>query len=133
MAKRSGRRRNRKQPNTRRTYNKLVRDKVPDVLQALGHDYKCYPLDANDPKYEKALRAKVVEEAEEVRDADGRDAVAAELADLMTVVDALLTLHGLTADELTAAIRAKWEKRGGFAERLWMVWIDRHGKKDTQV
>ena len=44
-----------------------------------------------------------------------------ELADLLEVIRAVITARGSTWDEVEAIRKVKAEKRGGFAQKIWLV------------
>lgn len=46
------------------TYNKLVRDKVPKIIEKSGN--RCHTIVLADQNYQQALRQKLIEEATEV-------------------------------------------------------------------
>jgi predicted house-cleaning noncanonical NTP pyrophosphatase (MazG superfamily) len=69
--------------------------------------------------YLAALRAKLVEEAEEHR-ASGE---AAELVDVLEVVYALAAAAGISPEKLERDRCRKREERGGFEERLLLVGV----------
>ena len=47
-----------------------------------------------------------------------------ELADLLEVIRAVITARGCTWDEVESIRKAKAEKRGGFAKKIWLVETD---------
>jgi predicted house-cleaning noncanonical NTP pyrophosphatase (MazG superfamily) len=100
------------------TYNKLVRDRIPEIIAATGRRPVVRELDADAAR--DALRAKLVEEAEELRVATADD-VAGELADLLEVVRALASEYGVSWDQVSASADQKRGERGGFEQRLFLV------------
>ncbi len=104
----------------RRTYNKLVRDRIPEIIESQGGSCQCRVL-AKD-KYMQALKAKLVEEAQELLDTDDRESLLRELADVMEVVDSLLKATGLSISALREEQRRRREERGGFERRLCLIW-----------
>ncbi|HHP7244920.1 MAG TPA: nucleotide pyrophosphohydrolase [Elainellaceae cyanobacterium] len=74
------------------TYQKLVRDRIPDIIRASGKE--CEIEIMADHEYQQALREKVLEEAQEVADASPDDLMK-ELADLYEVIDALIIAYQL--------------------------------------
>ncbi len=91
------------------TYNKLVRDKIPDILDAKGLSYE--KRVADDAEYRAELIKKLVEEAAEFTEAGD----VAELADVLEVIVALKTLPAY--GEVEALRLAKRAERGGFEKR----------------
>ena len=106
----------------RTTYGKLIRDRIPEILEAEGMRYEVAPLDGE--AFRAALLAKLLEEAGEAVDAADTDALARELADLYEVIDAVLELHGLDRDVVRALQARRREERGGFARRLELRWTE---------
>jgi predicted house-cleaning noncanonical NTP pyrophosphatase (MazG superfamily) len=89
--------------------NKLVRDKLPETMQAIGQEVELTPLDP--ASHADALRAKVAEELAELDPAS--DSYARELADLKQAILDLIELSG-DAEEVERLRLADLEKRGGF-------------------
>ncbi|WP_433892702.1 nucleoside triphosphate pyrophosphohydrolase [Streptomyces sp. CA-111067] len=96
---------------------KLVRDRIPQIIRASGLEPSVYR--AGSAEYSRRLRAKLVEEVDEVLAADS-ESLLDELADVFEVLCALASEAGVDEAGLWAAAAAKAEKRGGFSER-W-VW-----------
>ncbi|MDZ7802337.1 MAG: hypothetical protein U5K81_16280 [Trueperaceae bacterium] len=107
----------------RTRHDKLIRDRIPEIMDAEGVRYETRRLD--DAAYRRALRAKLVEEAQEAAAADTPDALRTELADLLEVVRHLATTEGLEAEAVEATRAARHRARGGFARRLWLHWTER--------
>ncbi len=92
------------------SYNKLVRDRIPGILDAKGIAYEKRIASAEE--YKAELIKKLQEEAAEFAEAGD----AAELADVLEVVEALKRLPEYADVE---RIRLeKREERGGFEERI---------------
>jgi predicted house-cleaning noncanonical NTP pyrophosphatase (MazG superfamily) len=101
------------------TYNKLIRDKIPAIMDAEGKVYNVRVL--NTDEYAEALRAKCVEEVAEYLHAETDHDAAEELADILEVVYALASLHELTKEDLETIRARKFMERGGFEKRLWLI------------
>jgi predicted house-cleaning noncanonical NTP pyrophosphatase (MazG superfamily) len=101
------------------TYNKLIRDKIPAIMDEEGKVYTVRVL--NTDEYAEALRAKCVEEVTEYLNAGSDNEVAEELADILEVVYALASLHELTKEDLETIRVRKLMERGGFEKRLWLM------------
>ncbi len=104
-------------------YDKLIRDRIPEIMDAAGVRYEVDTLDA--AAFERALRAKLVEEAREVADADGPEELAKELADLLEVSRALMKATGLEPDAVEQLRERRRTERGGFERRLWLSTTER--------
>jgi predicted house-cleaning noncanonical NTP pyrophosphatase (MazG superfamily) len=105
----------------RKNYNKLVRDRIPEIIAADGR--QCSTEIMSDDEYRQALLAKLVEEAQEVAAAD-RDEMVKEIADLYEVIDALLIAFGLDREAVLAIQRKRHDGRGGFEKRIKLLWTE---------
>jgi predicted house-cleaning noncanonical NTP pyrophosphatase (MazG superfamily) len=93
------------------TYRKLVRDQIPAIIAADGHQAVTRVLDH--AGYEAALRTKLLEEAHEAQAApDGK--LASELADVLEALQALAAAHGMGWEEVVSEASRKRAERGGF-------------------
>ena len=93
-------------------YNKLVRDKIPDIIEADGKTCKVEVLSEND--YLEMVDAKLDEELAEYH----KDKSIEELADLLEVIYAATEARGYSLDELEKIRQEKVAKRGAFQKRL---------------
>jgi len=103
-------------------YDKLIRDRIPEIMDDAGVSYEIETLD--DEAFERALRAKLVEEAGEAAVAAGQGDLAKELADLLEVVRALMKATGLDPENVETLRERRRIERGGFARRLWLRCTD---------
>lgn len=101
----------------RTVYGKLVRDRIPEIVQADGKVAVVRVLDEIDVV--PALIAKLGEEAEELRTAGHGDRLG-ELADLREVLLALTIALGFSEEQVDDAAARKRAARGGFDRRLWL-------------
>ena len=92
-------------------YNKLVRDKIPEIIEADGKCCKTEIL--SDEEYIKMIDAKPDAELAEYHEVQNIE----ELADLMEVIYAAAEARGYSVEELEAVRLAKVEKRGTFKEK----------------
>lgn len=98
-------------------YNKLVRDKIIEIIQANGENPIYRRLD--DEEYFIELIKKDKEELEEVVNAT-KEEVKEELADKLEVLIAMAKYYDYTLDEIIEESNKKRNKRGGFEERLFL-------------
>ncbi len=98
-----------------KTYNKLVRDRIPEIIEASGE--RCKTEILSDDAYLKMLDAKLDEELAEYH----KDQNIEELADLLEVIRAAAIARGYTLEELEAVRAEKAEKRGGFEKRILLI------------
>jgi len=100
------------------TYNKLVRDKIPEIIKQAGK--QCEIATLGDRDYQEALREKLIEEATEVANASPEELIQ-ELADLYEVIDALLIATGIDEETIRAQQKQKQEERGGFQRKIKLL------------
>lgn len=94
------------------TYNKLVRGKIPEIIEKDGKTCKTEIL--SDDDYLKMIDAKLDEELAEYH----RDQNIEELADLMEVIYAAAVARGYSIEELEAVRKKKASKRGVFGKKI---------------
>lgn len=98
-------------------YNKLVRDRIPEIIKKAGKTPKYRTL--NDEDYIHALKQKAVEEAEELLTAED-ESLRTGLADLAEVFDAVLAFYGISGDEIAAIRKTRNAERGTFGKRIFL-------------
>jgi predicted house-cleaning noncanonical NTP pyrophosphatase (MazG superfamily) len=103
-------------------YDKLIRDRIPEAMDRDGVRFEVGVL--NGRAYRDALLAKVVEEAEELREAAAREDVVKELADVLEVLEALMQADGIDVEQVRAVQAARRRDRGGFERRLVLRWTE---------
>ncbi|WP_110933947.1 nucleoside triphosphate pyrophosphohydrolase [Paenibacillus bouchesdurhonensis] len=103
-------------------YNKLVRDKIPQIIAADGKAYRSRILDKEE--YLQELRTKLREETEEYFNAANDKEALEELADMLEVIRALAEAHGSSPTVLEKIRVDKAEKRGGFQDRVYLIDVD---------
>jgi predicted house-cleaning noncanonical NTP pyrophosphatase (MazG superfamily) len=101
----------------KKTYNKLVRDRIPENIKMAGHESKIRVLD--DDEYGLYLRKKLQEEVDEFQDSKSLE----ELAYILEVVYALAAVQGKSPEDLEALRADKRGKRGGFEKRLLLEFL----------
>ncbi len=94
------------------TYNKLVRDRIPEIIEASGK--KCSVEVLSDDEYLKMVDAKLDEELAEYH----KDQNIEELADLLEVLYAATKARGYSLEELESVRAKKAEKRGVFEKKI---------------
>ncbi len=96
-------------------YNKLVRDKIPQIIEENGGKAEIRVL--ADEEYRCFLEAKLDEEVGEYH----RDQNAEELADILEVVYALAASMGCSKEELELIYQKKHDDRGGFEKKILLI------------
>jgi predicted house-cleaning noncanonical NTP pyrophosphatase (MazG superfamily) len=103
------------------TYNKLVRDRIPEIIEAGGHHAVTRFVEGQE--YRQALLSKLVEEAREAENSPAGE-LSGELADVWEVLQALLQSLPLTASELEELAAVKRGKVGGFGARVFLEYTE---------
>ena len=102
-------------PN-RKIYNKLVRDKIPEIIKANGDSCKTEIIN-DDIAYLTALQRKLDEEIAEYHNDDTIE----ELADIVEVVYALVKAHGISKEHFDSFREDKAREKGGFEKRVYLI------------
>ena len=98
-----------------KTYHKLVRDKIPQIIEESGN--RCVTRRLEDEEYLRFVDKKLNEELAEYQQSKDVE----ELADLLEVIEAAADARGCSWEELWQIKQAKKEKRGGFAEKRLLL------------
>lgn len=96
------------------THNKLVRDKIPEIIEKSGKIAHCHILE--NEEYLAELDRKLNEECAEYQ----ADKSIEEMADVLEVLYAIAEARGYSVEELERVRATKAEKRGGFADRIFL-------------
>jgi predicted house-cleaning noncanonical NTP pyrophosphatase (MazG superfamily) len=96
-------------------YNKLVRDTIPEIIEADGETPVVRIL--GDSEFRRKLLEKLVEEARELLDSDGDIGERADIAEVLKALDPVL---GYTNEAIETARAEKVEKRGGFEQKIFL-------------
>ncbi|OIJ14526.1 phosphoribosyl-ATP pyrophosphohydrolase [Anaerobacillus arseniciselenatis] len=99
-------------------YNKLVRDRIPEIIEKSGKQFTSSIL--NDEQYIEELKNKGFEELEEYTYAANDTVALEELADVLEIIHALAAHHGSTFEEIEEIRKEKVKKRGGFQEKIFL-------------
>jgi len=103
--------------STKTEYGKLVRDKIPEIIQANGDT--CTVSVLSDDAYRVALQEKLQEETNELLTAAPQDRLG-EMADIFAVLLAIVEADGYAKNDLFASAARKRQERGGFSQKLWL-------------
>ena len=120
-------------------HNKLVRDKIPNILIKQGKAFKCHTVTGQELQI--ALSCKVLEEAKEVNEAAQnfvikgentnignppnarKNQLVGELADLMEATFALMKAFNISADTVKKEMDYKANARGKFNDGIYLEWV----------
>lgn len=93
-------------------YNKLVRDRIPEIIANRG----VTPIThlADDVEYWETLKAKLREEVDEFIE----DSTDEELADILEVLNAIYEFRGVDVNALEELRMKKAKERGAFNDKV---------------
>lgn len=103
----------------RKVYNKLVRDRIIEIIREDGKTPEFEVV--NEERCKELLVEKLQEEMQEFL--ESREIV--ELADMLEVMKAYVEMCGVSWGELMEMKREKAESRGGFRESLFLKWVEK--------
>ncbi|MCA0987077.1 nucleoside triphosphate pyrophosphohydrolase [Guptibacillus algicola] len=103
-------------------YNKLVRDRIPEIIAKNGQTYEAINLSEGEFKVE--LRRKLLEEVNEYLEASSDEDAISELCDVIEVVRSLAGVHGKSYEDVEMVRGEKEETRGVFAERVFLKSVE---------
>jgi len=101
------------------TFNKLVRDRIPNIIKASGKTPITKILNQED--YITELRKKCEEELQEYLSAKTNEESLEELADLLEIIHALTSIHGSSFEEIEKLRVEKAAKRGSFLDKVYLI------------
>ena len=88
------------------TYNKLVRDKIPENINSMEGRKATWRI-MDDEEYIKELNKKLLEEAHEFIEENAIE----ELADVMEVIQSIMRIKNISYEELKNVQQMKREKK----------------------
>lgn len=100
-------------------YGKLVRDKVPEIIEANGETPVIRILEDRE-EIDQMLGDKLYEEVGEFLESG----TAAEAGDVLAVFRKILERRGVTFEEAEAAEQHKRAERGGFDNFVYLVEVE---------
>ena len=104
-----------------KTYNRLVRDKIPDIILK---DH-CLPTTRvlNDDEYIKELNKKLMDEVNSYLETENIE----EMVDILEVIRAILDVKGTSYEEIEEKRIKKLKKRGGFKDKIFLEKVMENG------
>lgn len=103
-------------------HKKLIRDKIPQVIEASGDKYEVRIMGKRE--FEKELRKKLVEEAKELIEVKKKDLLN-EMADVLELLKSIAEFYKIDFELVEEKQVKKRKERGGFKKRLFLIWSSR--------
>ncbi|MBE5738139.1 MAG: phosphoribosyl-ATP pyrophosphohydrolase [Clostridiales bacterium] len=107
-----------------KVYNKLVRDKIPAIINA-DNGCKAVTRVLDNDEYLDKLNSKILEEVKEYLESGSVE----ELADLEEVLRGILDAKGVSYEEFESIRQDKVEKRGAFKDKIFLERVVEPGDK----
>lgn len=107
-------------------YNKLVRDKIPEIIEADGSKAETRQL--TDKEVVKELQIKAVEEATELSEAQDKEEITKEMSDVLEIIHSLSERLNVSMNEIERIRQIRAEKRGGFKKGIYLIRTYREDK-----
>lgn len=102
------------------SYHKLVRDNIPKIIERYGGKVNYTRLEDPD-EFMAALKQKLIEEFNEFLHAKTDDEAIEELADILTVIEAINIMYGYKVKE---RVRTKAIEKGLFTEKIFLESVE---------
>ena len=98
-------------------YNKLVRDRIPEILNEEGKEYSIVKCSEDDIL--AYAKKKLLEEAMEFVE----NPCAEEAADIIEILKFMCSRIGVYEIQVEAAAISKYARKGGFGENYILEWV----------
>ena len=102
-----------------KVYNKLIRDKIPEIIINDGEEPEIRKLSQKEFKIE--LKKKVLEEAKELLEAESREEILNEIVDIQELLAWLAKEFKISSYSLRSKKLKKNKERGSFAKKLFLI------------
>lgn len=99
--------------------NKLVRDKIPEIIENNNEIAETKIL--SDQEYFTELNKKLLEETNEVLNSNTKEERLEELADLLEVMKALAKLDNYSLENIENKAKQKALKKGAFDKKIYLI------------
>ena len=103
-------------------FDKLIRSKIPARMEDEGVSVNRNSLSKSE--YLSELKRKILEEAQEVHDAESKEDLITELADVIEVIHAIADANAISLADIENAQSEKREINGGFLPENYINYIE---------
>lgn len=101
------------------TYNKLVRDNIPNIIEENGEQCTFKILDQE--TFILELKNKLKEEVSEYLNSKNDGEATEELADILEVIYSLAETHDKSFKDVENLRQLKLKERGGFKDKKYLI------------
>ncbi|OGD56993.1 hypothetical protein A2V71_02600 [Candidatus Berkelbacteria bacterium RBG_13_40_8] len=102
-----------------KNYNKLIRDRIPEIIINAGEEPEIKKLSQKEFKIE--LKKKVLEEARELLRAESKEEIENEIVDIRELLDWLIKEFKISPYSIRNKKLKKNKERGSFTKKLFLV------------
>ncbi len=102
--------------------NKLWRDKLIAIREKSGAIVHSVPL--AHAEYKEEINLKLIEEANELADADTHKKMVDEIADMLEAIDCIIDFHGMTMEEVLKHKEAKFLQFGSYKNHVLVDYVE---------
>ncbi|MEK7557972.1 MAG: nucleoside triphosphate pyrophosphohydrolase [Patescibacteria group bacterium] len=107
----------------RKIYNKLVRDKIPEIIKREKRNPIIEVLSKE--KFIIELFKKLLEESKElIKTKNNKTELIKEIGDVYEVIDAIINYYKINKKEVVSLKKERKTNRGGFNKRIFLKSID---------
>ncbi len=99
-------------------YNKLVRDKIPQIIKDSGRTCDFKVLD--DPEMKEALKEKLIEKAQVFSEKPSED----ELSDIYELLDTIVESYDFEPLHIDYLKLRNVENKGSYSSRTYLISVD---------
>lgn len=107
-------------------HRKLIRDKIPEVIEANNGKYELRAMEEDE--FRKELKKKLIEEVKEMIEAE-KSELRKELADVLELIKSIGESENISFELIEEKQKQRREERGGFKKKLFLIWSDRPAGK----
>lgn len=107
-------------------HRKLIRDKIPEVIEANNGKYELRVMEEDE--FRKELKKKLIEEVKEVIEAE-KSELGKELADILELIKSIGESENISFKLIEEKQKQRREERGSFKKKLFLIWSDRAAGK----
>ena len=107
-------------------HRKLIRDRIPEVINSTGGQFETRILD--EKEFERELKKKLIEESKELNEASDKG-ILNELADILELVKSIGAQYNISFRIIQQTQVKKRKERGGFKKKLYLVWSSQKAGK----
>lgn len=104
------------------TFDKLVRDKIPEMLRSKGCEFQERYVEKEE--YLPMLKLKLLEEVSELQQATETNEIIEEVADILEVLHATVKALGISFEQAEEYRISKRKERGGFDKGIFIPYVE---------